>query len=127
MTDAKAFIREWMDATTMGPEENFVGFAAEDIVMRFPYIPAGMSDEIHGLENVLTTFREVWKDFATFEWHDVNISKVEGEDVYVATGRSEATRAGGQPYSNSYVLFTRVRDGKVVEHVEYFNPSGLTA
>ena len=123
MSEDIALIREWMNATTMGTEDKFRSFASPDIVMRFPYIPAGLSGEIVGIENVLVTFREVWKDFKTFEWYDVTIRKVEGEGVYVSTGSSRATRASGKAYGNHYVLFTRLRDGKVVEHIEYFNPS----
>jgi ketosteroid isomerase-like protein len=28
----------------------------------------------------------------------------------------------GLPYKNDYIMLTRIRGGRVVEHVEYFNP-----
>jgi uncharacterized protein len=120
------FIREWLDTTTQGPEEKFVASITDDVLMRFPYIPAGMGGDINGVEHATTVFREVWKGFPTFEWHDVVIKKIEGEDYYVTTGRSTATRPNGDAYANDYVLLTRLRDGKVCEHIEYFNPAAVS-
>ena len=94
--------------------------------MRFPYLPAGMGGDINGVEHATTVFREVWKGFPTFEWHDVVIKKIEGEDYYVTTGRSTATRPSGAAYANDYILLTRLRDGKVCEHIEYFNPTAVS-
>jgi ketosteroid isomerase-like protein len=120
------FIREWLDTTTQGPEEKFVASITDDVLMRFPYIPAGMGGDINGVEHATTVFREVWKGFPTFEWHDVVIKKIEGEDYYVTTGRSTATRPNGDAYANDYVLLTRLQDGKVCEHIEYFNPAAVS-
>lgn len=128
MTDAFALIRDWLDATTLGPESKFVGMATPDIAMQFPYIPAGWgAEEVLGIDAVVETFRKVWQDFSAFEWYDVDIRKMEGDEVYVTTARSRATRTAGNAYGNRYVMFTRLRDGKVAEHIEYFNPAATTA
>ncbi len=123
MTDAKAFIREWLDVTTMGPEEKWHDCITDDVFMRFPYVPPQFAAEQRGREAATAIFREVWKSFEQFAWTDVVIRKCEGEDYYVTTAKSEAIRAGGKPYANEYVLLTRLRDGKVCEHIEFFNPN----
>ena len=33
----------------------------------------------------------------------------------------------GKPYRNQYVILTRIRDGVVLEHVEYINPLAVMA
>lgn len=123
MNDQMNFVREWLEVTTHGPEAKFVSMATDDVLMRFPYIPAGMGGDINGVEQATKVFREVWKDFVTFDWHDVVIKKIQDEDYYVSTGRSTATRASGDDYANKYIMLTRLRDGKVSEHIEYFNPT----
>ena len=125
MSDAINFIREWLDTTTHGPEDKFIASMTDDVLLRFPYIPEGMGGDINGKDQAVQIFRQVWKGFPTFEWHDVVIKKIEGEDYYVSTGRSTATRPSGAPYANEYILLTRLRDGKVCEHIEYFNPTAV--
>jgi ketosteroid isomerase-like protein len=55
-------------------------------------------------------------------WHDVVIRGPDDPELFVTTARSEAVLVSGQHYANSYVILTRLRDRKVTEHVEYFNP-----
>ena len=45
-------------------------------------------------------------------------------DGFVSTPIDPLTTetVGGVAYCNNYVLLTRFRDGKIVEHVEYFDP-----
>ena len=123
MTDPKAFIREWLDVTTLGPEARWHECITDDVVMRFPYVPPQFAAEQKGRETATAIFREVWKSFEQFEWFDVVTRKCEGEDYYVTTAKSKAIRTGNKPYGNDYVLLTRLRDGKVCEHIEYFNPN----
>jgi ketosteroid isomerase-like protein len=125
MTDPKAFIREWLDVTTLGPEAKWHECITDDVFMRFPYVPPQLAAEQNGREAATKVFRQVWKSFEQFEWLDVVTRKCEGEDYYVTTARSKAIRAGGIPYANEYVLLTRLRDGKVCEHIEYFNPTSV--
>ena len=64
----------------------------------------------------------LWKAKQSFVWHDVVIRRTEDPELFVTTARSEAVLLSGQHYANSYVILTRMRDRKVAEHVEYFNP-----
>ena len=80
MTDPKAFIREWLDVTTLGPEARWHECITDDVVMRFPYVPPQFAAEQKGREAATAIFREVWKSFEQFEWFDVVTRKCEGED-----------------------------------------------
>lgn len=122
MSDAKALIREWLEITAMGPAEAWVGKAADDLVMRLPFAPPGVLAEMRGFDEVRDTLAHHWGTKQSFQWRDVVIRETEEPGLFVTTARSEVVLANGQPYRNSYVMLTRVRDGKVVEHTEYFNP-----
>jgi uncharacterized protein len=122
MSEAKALIREWMDITAMGPAEAWDGKASEDLVLRLPYAPPGVLAEMRGFHAARDNLSHHWGTKQSFEWHDVVIRETDEPGLFVTTARSEVVLASGEPYRNTYVMLTRVCDGKVVEHAEYFNP-----
>ena len=115
-------IREWFDITANGPAEAWHERAAEDIVIRLPFAPPGVAMELRGLTQAVDAMSAIWAAKSTFTWHDVVIRKTEDPELYVSTARSEVRLLSGQYYANTYVMLTRLRHGKVIEHVEYFNP-----
>lgn len=115
-------IRKWLDATSSGPAEAWPTYAAPDIVMRFPFAPPGVAKEHRGRAQAIAALSPIWKAKESFAWHDVVIRRTEDPELYVITARSEVVFRPGRHYANSYVILTRMRDRKVVEHVEYFDP-----
>ena len=122
MDDPKQLIRKWMEITAMGPAEDWVGRASDDLVLRLPYAPPGVKAELRGFDAARDELGHHWATKTSFDWVDVVIRETEDPELFVTTARSEVMLANGQPYRNDYVMLTRVRDGKVVEHTEYFNP-----
>ena len=122
MTDLKKRVREWLDVGAKGPAEAWKEMCASDLVVRFPYAPPPVQRELRGLDTALATCSAHWKNMAKFEWHDVMIHATDDPDLFMTTARSETETVGGYPYCNHYVLRTRFRDGKIVEHVEWFDP-----
>jgi ketosteroid isomerase-like protein len=115
-------IREWMEAAANGPAEAWHERAAADLVIRLPFAPPGVANELRGLDHAIAAMSAIWAAKKSFTWHDVVIRKTEDPELFVSTARSEVLLLSGQHYANSYVMLTRLRHGKVVEHVEYFNP-----
>lgn len=122
MTDAIERIKTWLDLIATGPAEGWAARAHDDVVIRLPFAPPGVPSELRGLTQAVAAMSAVWQAKKSFTWHDVVIRRTEDPELFVITARSEAVLLSGQRYANSYVIFTRVRDGKVAEHVEYFNP-----
>jgi uncharacterized protein len=122
MTDGVALIREWLDIVASGPADAWPSRAADEVVIRLPFAPPGVANELHGLGRAVAALSEVWNAKKSFSWHDVVIRKTEDPELFVTTARSEAVLLSGQHYANSYVILTRIRNGKILEHVEYFNP-----
>jgi ketosteroid isomerase-like protein len=128
MSDAaKRLIREWLDMSAMGPADAWDGKVADDLVLRLPYAPPGVLPEMRGLAAARETLSHHWATKRSFEWRDVVIRQTEDPELYVTTTRSEVILMSGEPYANDYIMLTRVRDGKIVEHAEYFNPLPVLA
>jgi ketosteroid isomerase-like protein len=122
MTDTIALIREWLELVASGPAEAWAGKVAENIVIRLPYAPPGVAKELRGMKAAIEAMGPSWAAKHSFAWHDVRIRRTEEPDLFLTTARSEVALASGKRYANDYVMLTRIRDGKVEEHIEYFDP-----
>lgn len=120
--DVTVLMRDWLQMVAMGPAEAWNDKVAEDVLIRLPYAPPGVEKELRGFATARDTLAHHWKTKQSFLWRDVVIRKTQDPELLVTTARSEVVLASGQPYENDYVMLTRFRDGKVIEHVEYFNP-----
>jgi ketosteroid isomerase-like protein len=118
----KQLVREWLDIVATGPEDACIARAAEDIVIRLPFAPPGIANELRGRAQGIESLSALWKAKERFDWHDVLIRTTEDPELFVVTARSDVLLRSGQHYANSYVMLISVRDGKIVEYVEYFNP-----
>jgi ketosteroid isomerase-like protein len=123
----KQLIREWLDALAMGPAEAWRDRVDPDVVIRLPFAPPGVTNELRGLPAALATMSEVWKAKQLFTWHDVVVRTTEEPQLMLTTARSEVQLVSGRLYTNSYVILTVLRGRKVIEHVEYFNPLPVMA
>jgi ketosteroid isomerase-like protein len=115
-------IREWLDLVSSGPAEAWPAYATDDVVIRLPFAPPGVANELRGRTQAIEALSGLWKAKKCFAWHDVVIRRTDDPELFVTTARSEAVLVSGQHYANNYVILTRLRDRKVTEHVEYFNP-----
>jgi uncharacterized protein len=122
MTDPIKLIHEWLDMVAMGPAEAWTGKVAQDVIIRLPFAPPGVAGELRGFDHARETLGEHWKTKQSFKWRDVVIRRTEDPELLLTTARSEVILRSGQPYANNYIMLTRIRDGKVIEHIEYFNP-----
>jgi uncharacterized protein len=115
-------IREWLDLVSSGPAERWPTYATDDVVIRLPFAPPGVANELRGRAYAIAALSDLWKAKKSFTWRDVVIRGTDDPGLFVTTARSEAVLMSGQHYANDYVILTRLRDGKVAEHVEFFNP-----
>lgn len=121
MTDLSTLMRAWLDIVAKGPAEAWRGRVADDVVIRLPFAPPGVANELRGFDHAVHVLGAIWSFKKHFTWHDVLIRKTEDPELVLTTARSEAQLLDRQ-YANNYIMLTRFRDGKVVEHIEYFNP-----
>jgi uncharacterized protein len=127
MRDIVELARAWLDHFAEGEFDRFPGTVAEDFVLRLPFVPPGVPHEIRGREKVREVLENTGKGRSRIAFSDVNIMRTEDPELVVATANGEATMANGNIYRNSYVFFTRIRGGEVLEHTEYLNPLQVMA
>lgn len=115
-------VTRWLDILARGAIAEWPQVTDDDLVMQVVFMPGG-GDPVSGREANAAIVSEFWKSWKTFVFHDVEAHGTDdGSGLVFVTARSEAETVWGAPYANTYVFRTRVRDGKVVEHREYFNP-----
>lgn len=122
MNDVIVVMREWLELAAMGPAEAWAGRVARDVKIRLPFAPPGVATELDGFDAAVAGLSVAWTAKERFEWREVSIRRTDDPELLVTTARAEALLRTGRRYTNSYVMLTRIRDGLVVEHVEYFNP-----
>jgi uncharacterized protein len=127
MSDIVELAAAWLDHFAEAEFERFPGTIAEDFVLYLPFVPPGVPHEIRGREKVRQVLQETAKGRSRIAFSDVKIMRTEDPELVVATANGEARMANGNTYRNSYVFFTRIRDGEVLEHTEYLNPLQVMA
>ncbi len=122
MADDFALVGEWLEVLPEGRFDAFSGRIAQDFVLRLPFPPPGVPTEFRGRDTVQAILSKTAEGRSPLKFHDVVTLRTEDPHLFVTTCRGEARMNSGKPYRNSYVIFTRIRDGVVLEHIEYLNP-----
>jgi len=127
MTDVVELARAWLDSFPEGDFDTFPGEVAADFVLRLPFVPAGVPTEFRGRETARAALAGSAAGRSRLVFSDVVILRTEDPELVVTTARGAATMADGRAYRNDYIMLTRIRDGVVLEHVEYLNPLAVMA
>lgn len=122
MANIVELAQAWLDAFPEGDFEAFPGKVSPDFVLRLPFVPAGVPSEFRGREVAQAALAGSAKGRSKLVFENVRILRTEDPELVVTTADAEAKMANGRTYRNSYVMLTRIRDGVVLEHVEYLNP-----
>jgi ketosteroid isomerase-like protein len=126
MADIIELTRNWLEVFPDGNFDAFIGEVSPEFVLRLPFVPPGVPTEFPGREVARSALAASAKGRTKLAFHDVQILRTEDPELVVTTCRGEATMNSGRPYRNTYVMLTRIRDGVVLEHVEYLNPLAVT-
>lgn len=125
--DIVALAEAWLKVLPEGDFDAFPGEVSPDFVLRLPFVPPGVPTEFVGRDAAQAALQGSAKGRSPLVFTDKVIRRTEDPDLVVTTARAEATMANGNAYRNDYVMFTRIRDGVVIEHVEYLNPLAIMA
>lgn len=126
MTDIVDLTRNWLKVFPEGNFDAFVGEVSPDFVLRLPFVPPGVPTEFRGREFAQRTLAASAEGRSKLVFGNVRILRTEDPEMVVTTCDGEAAMNTGRSYRNTYVMFTRIRDGVVLEHIEYLNPLAVT-
>jgi len=119
-TRNEAAMRQWLDILQRGAVDEWDAVADPDLLMEVAFMP-GNTGPVKGRDANRAIVGEFWKAWKSFVFHDVEVHVTRDPDLLFTTARSEAETVWGAPYANIYVFRTRLREGRIVEHTEYFN------
>jgi ketosteroid isomerase-like protein len=108
----------------------FADLFAEDGVLRFPFAPPGMPQEIHGREAIRAsrTSEVGRRSLLAMEGVDLVVRETDDPEVVVTEiehyGHSQALDG---PYRFRALGVVRVRDGEIVSYDDYMDPIAMAA
>ena len=127
MHDLIELVEAWLAVLPSGDFDAFPGAVAEDFVLRLPFVPPGVPNAFHGRAAALAVLQSSAAGRSPLVFSEKVIRRTDDPELALTTARAEATMANGNPYRNEYVMLTRIRDGVVIEHIEYLNPLAIMA
>jgi ketosteroid isomerase-like protein len=93
-----------------------------DVRLEWPYHPSGQPVFIDGADALIAAMRVV-EVFQTLDIRVIDVVEQANAGRSIIEARSEGTYANGRPsYKNHYVFMLTVRDGKITEWREFYNP-----
>jgi len=87
-----------------------------------PYPPAGFPTSIDGKETILAGFRDLFRNFMSFESELTDIYPAADSDAVCVEYKNRAVLANGDEYTNQNIAVFRFRDGLIVAYHDYFDP-----
>ena len=127
MSDNIELARRWLEIMPEGAFDKLDMQISPDFVLRLPFAPPGVPSEFIGREVAQQALSGSAKSRSPLVFENLELLATQDPELFVATANGEATMASGKIYRNSYVIFVRIRDGLVVEHIEYMNPLNIIA
>jgi ketosteroid isomerase-like protein len=93
-----------------------------DGVFVIPYAPEGFPDRIAGRSQLEPLYRKLFEGYGELRYHDLYIRPLLDPNSFVATWVTDVELLAGGRYVNKLIALFELREGKIVEYVEYFDP-----
>jgi ketosteroid isomerase-like protein len=123
----KDTLRAWLEAIGARDMDACAELLDEHVVVRVPLAPEGVPPRIEGRAQFEPLLRAIHTGFASYQWTNLELYGTDDPEVAIATSGSTVELADGREYLNEYVVYARVRDGRIIEYREYFDPVRATA
>ncbi|MET0984178.1 MAG: nuclear transport factor 2 family protein [Steroidobacteraceae bacterium] len=117
----------WLKVLGDADYDAWATLTSSDLVIKTPYAPPGLPKATEGRETCLKMARQYGELLKKFEYLDVELHTTDDPELIMGTAHSEALTASGHRYANQYCVLARVRNAKIVEYTEYFDPQRVVA
>ncbi len=120
MTNEKRIVQQWFDCVAKNDGEGLFALFADDVVYHLKG-STPVSGTYRGKQSIAEDFFIPWRRQIDGDLV-VTVDELIGEgERVVALGRGKAKTVFGLPYDNDYAFVFRVRDGRIVEVIEYLD------
>lgn len=119
-----AVVQRFLDALGALDTDGMLAQAADDIVVRMPAAPPGFPKEITGkaaFAEFLSGVPLVWRSFSLTRCAIHPLA--DDAERAVVEYASDSVNSDGSPYINTYLSIATVRDGKMINFQEFFDPA----
>jgi len=120
---AMAVVRNYFNAIDRMDATMTAASYADDGVMHTPCLPSTFPRTQTGRAAIEQVFGFLFTQvFKKFSWVGLEIYAAEGDPTLVFSRcRSDCELTDGRPYANEYACISRVREGRLIEHTEFFD------
>lgn len=107
----------------LDPADSFPDMCAEDVVFEAPYAPAG-SNCLKGRAAIANYLPVVREHYDIQELAETALYRTTDPEVVILEfeARNSTGRKTGLPYDQRYINVIRIRNGKIVDYRDYWNP-----
>lgn len=117
----RAAIEQFFSGLEAMDVQRAVGAFAEDGVQVMPYSPEGFPKRLDGRAAILRQYSGLPENYTSMRFPREILATEDPERFVVRYTGEIALKAGGR-YDNTYVGLFTVRDGRIHEFVEFFDP-----
>ena len=98
----------------------------DDGMQVMPYSPSGFPKLVKGKQAIAQHYSGIPAAYGRIAFLDLTLYPCSDSDLVVAQFRGEIeVLATGRPYNNRYCCLFRFRQGRILEYVEYYDPTVL--
>ncbi|WP_425234361.1 nuclear transport factor 2 family protein [Ulvibacterium sp.] len=115
-------IQNFFEALEARKLENVLSSFTTDAAQIMPFAPGNFPKQLTGIAAIKNQYTGVMGYEQSYE---IEYFTTQSPDVYIAKYQGTITTNGGKPYNNSYVGIFTLKDDKITNFVEYFNPNIL--
>src|SRR5581483_5744811 len=120
---ARETVELLLRTTVSGTRDQIADLYAPDVVIEIPFAPDGIPAVTNGRETVRARMNAAASLFTFDSVSDVTLHETAAPEVVIAEYRIHGHLASsGKPFSLTYVMVIRVRDGLIVWSRDYGNP-----
>lgn len=122
---AVALARRFLEAMAQANPEALLAMMSDHPVIAAPYAPVEipLPRRNEGRENCLLMLEAMMGGIENFEWPELDLHSTDSPGLVMGTGSSRIQMRNGVNYENHYCFKFIIRDGKVAEYHEYFDPA----
>ncbi|WP_422083773.1 nuclear transport factor 2 family protein [Ulvibacterium sp.] len=117
-----AAIQNFFEALEARKLENVLSSFMTDATQIMPFAPGNFPKQLKGMAAIKNQYTGVMGYEQSYE---IEYFTTQNPDVYIAKYQGTITTNEGKPYNNSYIGIFTLKDDKIENFVEYFNPNVL--
>ena len=120
---ARETVELLLHTTVSGTRDQMADLYAPDVVIEIPFAPDGIPAITNGRETMRARMNAAASLFTFDSVSDVTLHETADPEVVIAEYRIHGhLSSSGKPFSLTFVMVTRVRDGLIVWSRDYGNP-----